>query len=168
MIVANIGKVTELIEHRGSLQSAHEKALLYVAKGRYKIKRIVKTEVVQLWTDSSLVDPLNNPHRDIQRKIAIKPKLFLVGTENRIVASVMAGYDAHRGWINYLAMHPDHQDISNGRQIMAEVEDRLRAAGCSKINLQVRSTNSKVIEFYRRIGYQVDEVVSLGKHIKSE
>jgi hypothetical protein len=39
------GKVTELIEHMGGLQSAHEKALLYVAKGRYKIKRIVKTEV---------------------------------------------------------------------------------------------------------------------------
>ena len=47
--------MTELIEHRSSLQSAHEKALLYVAKGRYKIKRMVKTEVGEFWRDVGVV-----------------------------------------------------------------------------------------------------------------
>lgn len=80
----------------------------------------------------------------------------------------MAGYDGHRGWINYLAVHPGHQGNGIGRRLMAAVEARLQVIGCPKINLQVRSTNSKVIEFYRRIGYEVDDVVSLGKRLETD
>lgn len=51
MIVANMGKITELIEHRGSLKDAHQKALLYVSYGKYRIKRLVETEVGVFWRD---------------------------------------------------------------------------------------------------------------------
>jgi ribosomal protein S18 acetylase RimI-like enzyme len=87
---------------------------------------------------------------------------------DKIVATVMAGYDGHRGWINYLAVHPDHQHTGIGRNMMDEAEIRLRAAGCPKINLQVRRTNSKMIEFYRKIGYKLDDVVSLGKRLEPD
>jgi ribosomal protein S18 acetylase RimI-like enzyme len=126
-------------------------------------------QVVQLWTACGLVAPWNNPHRDIQRKLDVQPEFFLVGClAGEIVATVMAGYDGHRGWINYLAVHPDHQHTGMGRRMMHEAEIRLRAAGCPKINLQVRSTNTKVIEFYRKIGYKVDNVVSLGKRLEDD
>jgi ribosomal protein S18 acetylase RimI-like enzyme len=84
---------------------------------------------------------------------------------NKIVAAVMAGYDGHRGWINYLAVHPDHQHTGIARRMMNEAEMRLRVAGCPKINLQVRRSNTKVIEFYRKIGYKLDDVVSLDKRL---
>ncbi len=77
----------------------------------------------------------------------------------------MAGYDGHRGWINYLAIHPDHQHTGIARSMMDEAETLLRAAGCPKINLQVRRSNNTVIEFYRKIGYKLDDVVSLGKSL---
>jgi ribosomal protein S18 acetylase RimI-like enzyme len=77
----------------------------------------------------------------------------------------MAGYEGHRGWINYLAVHPSYQRNGIGRHMMDEAEIRLQDVGCPKINLQVRSTNSGVIEFYKRIGYKIDEVVSLGKRL---
>ena len=126
-------------------------------------------QVVQLWTDCGLAVPWNNPHRDIQRKLEVQPELFLVGyLTDRIIATVMAGYDGHRGWINYLAVHPDHQAIGIGRCMMAEAESRLRAAGCPKINLQVRRTNAKVIGFYKKIGYKLDDVVSLGKRLEHD
>jgi ribosomal protein S18 acetylase RimI-like enzyme len=80
----------------------------------------------------------------------------------------MAGYDGHRGWINYLAVHPDHQQTGIGRRMVEEVEIRLLAIGCPKINLQVRSTNTGVIEFYTRIGYKTDDVVSLGKRLEPD
>jgi ribosomal protein S18 acetylase RimI-like enzyme len=123
-----------------------------------------ETAVVQLWTDCGLVVPWNDPHRDIRRKLEMQPEMFLVAcSDGRIIATVMAGYDGHRGWINYLAVHPNHQRTGIGRRMMDEAELRLRAKGCPKINLQVRSANSGVIEFYKRIGYKMDDVVSLGK-----
>lgn len=125
--------------------------------------------VVRLWTDCGLVVAWNNPRHDIRRKLKVNPKMFLVGCLNgQIIATVMAGYEGHRGWINYLAVHPNHQRSGIGRRMMAEAEIRLRAAGCPKINLQVRSTNTGVIEFYEKIGYRVDDVVSLGKRLETD
>jgi ribosomal protein S18 acetylase RimI-like enzyme len=125
--------------------------------------------VVRLWIDCGLVVPWNNPQLDIQRKIDAQPDLFLVGSlAGEIIATVMAGYDGHRGWINYLAVHPDHRRTGIGRRMMDEAEIRLRAAGCPKINLQVRRTNSKVLDFYNKIGYARDDVVSFGKRLEPD
>ncbi|MCX5734802.1 MAG: GNAT family acetyltransferase [candidate division NC10 bacterium] len=125
--------------------------------------------VVQLWTDCGLVVPWNNPRRDIRRKLQVQAGMFLVGcVENQVVATVMAGYEGHRGWINYLAVSPRHQRAGIGRRMMEEAEALLRAAGCPKINLQVRSTNAAVIEFYKRIGFKIDDVVSFGKRLEPD
>jgi ribosomal protein S18 acetylase RimI-like enzyme len=88
--------------------------------------------------------------------------------DNRMVAAVMAGYDGHRGWVNYLAVAPDCWKSGYGRRMMEEAEARLRPLGCSKINLQIRSSNAEVIEFYQRIGYSVDDVVSMGKRLEDD
>ena len=125
--------------------------------------------VVRLWSGCGLVVPWNNPRRDIQRKLKVQADLFLVASlDNEVVATVMAGYDGHRGWINYLAVSPRHRRAGVGRRMMAEAEALLRAAGCPKINLQVRSTNAGVIEFYKRIGFNTDDVVSLGKRLEPD
>ena len=80
----------------------------------------------------------------------------------------MAGYDGHRGWINYLAVDPAHQRRGLGRAIMAEAERRLRACACPKINLQVRAGNTGVIEFYRELGFAVEDLVSMGKRLERD
>lgn len=125
-----------------------------------------ETAVIDLWVQCGLVAPQNNPHADIQRKLQVDPELFLVGrVGTEIVATVMAGYEGHRGWINYLAVAPSLQKSGYGRQIMAHAEGLLRERGCPKINLQVRSTNRQVIDFYKSLGFSIDEVVSLGKRL---
>ena len=124
--------------------------------------------VIALWRACDLVRPQNDPRKDIARKGRVNPEWFLVGedAEGRIVGSVMVGYEGHRGWINYLAVEPSRQRTGRGRALMAEAERLLRAAGCPKINLQVRSRNAGVIAFYERIGFGRDEVVSLGKRLE--
>ena len=125
--------------------------------------------VIHLWRRCDLIRPWNDPHRDIQRKLAVHPDLFLVGVlAGQVVACVMAGYEGHRGWLNYLAVAPEHQRHGLARAIVAEAERLLRAEGCPKINLQVRTSNASVVEFYRRLGYAVDDVVSLGKRLESD
>lgn len=125
--------------------------------------------VISLWRRCDLVRPWNNPHKDIQRKLAVRPDWFLVGLiDDRIVACVMAGYEGHRGWLNYLAVDPEHQRHGLARAIVAEAERLLRGAGCPKINLQIRTSNHAVIEFYHRLGYSTDDVVSMGKRLEHD
>lgn len=122
-----------------------------------------------LWRQCDLLRPWNDPAKDIRRKLAVRPDLFMVGVvDGNVVASVMAGYEGHRGWLNYLAVAPEHRRRGYGRALVAEAERLLLEAGCPKINLQVRSANRAVIEFYRRLGYAVDEVVSMGKRLEPD
>lgn len=122
--------------------------------------------VIGLWQACELTRPWNNPSLDIQRKMAIKDSLFLVAeTDGRITGSVMGGYEGHRGWINYLAVDPTIRKQGLGRALMLEVEKRLLALGCPKINLQIREGNNDVIAFYQAIGFTDDECRSFGKRL---
>lgn len=125
-----------------------------------------EASVISLWDRCGLLRPWNDPRKDIQRKLAVRPDQFLVGEiDGTIVATAMVGYDGHRGWIYYLAVSPDSQRQGLGRAIVEEAERLLREAGCPKINLQVRSTNHEVIGFYRSIGFVEDPVLSMGKRL---
>jgi ribosomal protein S18 acetylase RimI-like enzyme len=123
-------------------------------------------EVIKLWKTCSLVRPSNDPRKDILRKSRVNPELFLVGIlGNRVVATVMGGYEGHRGWANYLAVDPRHQKKGLGKNIMTSLEELLLAKGCPKINLQVRKDNQTALDFYSKIGFKVDDVISLGKRL---
>lgn len=127
------------------------------------------SSVISLWQRCELLRPWNDPTKDIQRKLRVQREFFLVGTLDEIVAATaMAGYEGHRGWVNYLAVDPEHRHQGFGRDIMNAVERLLSSAGCPKINVQVRGTNPTAIAFYRRLGYQVDDVVGLGKRLSPD
>ena len=122
--------------------------------------------LIQLWRDCGLTRPWNDPVKDIARKATVQADLFLVGKiDGVIVATVMGGYDGHRGWVNYLAVSPAHQRRGYATVLMRALEARLLAMGCPKINLLIRSGNLGVQAFYKRLGFQLDEVVSLGKRL---
>ncbi|MEH6592691.1 MAG: GNAT family acetyltransferase [Halioglobus sp.] len=123
-------------------------------------------DVVSLWRECALVTPQNDPVKDIERKLLVGPDLFLVGcNQNSIVATVMGGYEGHRGWINYLAVKPSEQRRGYGRAILQAAEALIQQKGCPKINLQVRATNEAVLAFYSANGYGNDNVVGLGKRL---
>ena len=128
-----------------------------------------KEAVIELWLACNLVVPQNNPEQDIERKLHVNPEWFLVGLQgDKIVATCMAGYEGHRGWINYLAVSPQLRRQGIARKMMLAAESRLLAAGCPKINLQVRVSNTDVIEFYKCIGYSDDHVIGLGKRLEPD
>ena len=122
--------------------------------------------VVELWRECGLVVAWNDPASDIRRKLRVQREMFLVGLlDSKLVATVMAGYEGHRGWINYLAVKPEFRKQGLGRRLIDEAEVRLIAAGCPKINLQIRKSNPDAVAFYERIGYSSDDVVSMGKRL---
>lgn len=125
-----------------------------------------ESAVIRLWTESDLVRPWNDPRKDIQRKLTVQRELFLVGVlGSELVATVMAGYDGHRGWVNYLAVAERHRRRGFGRILMQHVEARLKDMGCPKLNMQVRATNRAVVAFYAHLGYAEEQNISLGKRL---
>ena len=125
--------------------------------------------VVALWDACGLLRPWNDPRRDIARKVAEQPELFLVAEDGGVVVGAgMAGYDGHRGWVNYLAVQPELQGSGLGRAFMDEFERLLTERGCPKVNVQVREGNEQVLGFYASLGYAPDRAVSLGKRLVAD
>lgn len=139
--------------------------------GSFRIRPFAVSDteaVVALWRAAGLVKPWNDPYLDIERKLTVQPELFLVAEATGpagVVGSAMAGYDGHRGWVNYLAVADPERGTGLGRALMTEVERLLLERGCPKLNLQVRTSNTAVIAFYERLGYRLDDAVSLGKRL---
>ncbi len=125
--------------------------------------------VISLWERCGLIVPWNNPGMDIDRKLKVRRDLFVVGEAGSVlVATAMGGYDGHRGWINYLAVDPRFRRRGFGRALMEHLEKKLLESGCPKINIQVRRKNLEVIGFYTRLGYEDDDLVSLGKRLRED
>jgi ribosomal protein S18 acetylase RimI-like enzyme len=129
-------------------------------------ERADEPSIVRLWEECGLTRPWNDPHKDIARKLAVQPEMFLVGViDGTVMASVMAGYEGHRGWVNYLAVAARFRGRGFARALMQHVEELLLRRGCPKVSLLVRTSNPEAIAFYRHLGYIQDEAVSLGKRL---
>ena len=125
--------------------------------------------VIGLWQKCELTRPWNNPKLDIERKMKVNPELFLVGLkDDKVIASVMGGYEGHRGWVNYLAVDPEYRRQGLGRQMMEAVEKKLLEKGCPKINIQIRGDNTEAPVFYDKIGYKKEDRVSMGRRLKED
>ncbi len=129
-----------------------------------------KTAVAALWREVFPDSPpWNRPEADFRRKLAIQAELFYVAViGSEIVGTAMSGYDGHRGWVYYLAVSPRYRRQGIGTALMKQVEEGLRKMGCPKLNLQVRLSNPEAVLFYRRLGYQVEERISMGRLFKPE
>ena len=124
--------------------------------------------VIALWRECDLLR-WSDPKKDIARKMKVNPEWFLVGeSDGQVIATCMVGYEGHRAWINLLAVAPAHQRGGCGNALLTEAERLMRAVGCPKINLLVRTSNVAVIAFYQRLGFKVDEVVGLGKRLEPD
>ncbi len=112
--------------------------------------------VVALWSAVFPNDPQwNEPAEFIPRKRRFQPDLFWVAQDgDRIIGTVVAGYDGVRGWIYHLAVEPSKRRKGVARLLMEMAEVRLGALGCPKINLQVRTNNNGVVDFYKSLGYK--------------
>ena len=126
-----------------------------------------RQRVIALWEQIFTADaPHRKPETSIDNKLALGDEMFLVAEEySQLLGTVMYGYDGHRGWIYALAVDPQQRGKSIGSSLLKKAEDHLRQLGCLKINLQILESNLGVIDFYKKQGFYVDPVVSMGKKL---
>ena len=123
-----------------------------------------------LWLEAFPDDPPHNRAEvAIPAKLAVQPELFLVALDGgEVVGTAMAGYDGHRGWLYSVAVRRSHRRTGVATLLIGDAERRLAQLGCTKINLQVRAENAAVAAFYRGLGYEVEERVSMGKRLPAQ
>ena len=123
-----------------------------------------REEVIAIWRACDLVKPQNDPVLDFDLALQTQTAtVLLLEVASEVIGTVMVGFDGHRGWFYYLGIKPEHQNSGNGSALVAAAEDWLEAQGAPKAMLMVRHSNKKVIDFYKRIGYNVEEAFVLGK-----
>ncbi|AQG97894.1 GNAT family acetyltransferase [Burkholderia sp. KK1] len=127
--------------------------------------------VIALWRDvfpeyADASRPQRDPALSIANKMRTQPELFFVGLlDGQIAGTVMAGYDGHRGWVYSLAVASSLRGNGYGSALMQHAERALATLGCPKVNLQILSVKTELRGFYEKLGYRMDEVVSLGKRL---
>lgn len=123
-------------------------------------------EVITLWERCELLRPWNDPETDIERKVNHDASLFLVAeVGGEVVGSVMGGYDGHRGAAYYLGVHPEFRGRGIANALLNRLEKKLIARGCPKLMVMVREENELVQGMYERLGYEHQEVITLGKRL---
>lgn len=120
-----------------------------------------------LWEEAFPDDPpWNRADSAIPEKTGFQPGLLFVAVaDGTVIGTVMAGYDGHRGWLYSVAVRAGARRGGVGTALVRHAEDALKALGCGKINLQVRATNEAVVHFYERLGYAIEDRVSLGRRL---
>lgn len=127
-----------------------------------------ESAVVELWGICFPDDPPWNDPRDvIRRKMTEQPELFLVAlVGDDVVGTALAGFDGFRGWVNRVATHPSHRRKGITSQLMRVAEKGLAEMGCPKLNLQVRAESASAVEFYKYVGYAIENRVSMSKRLE--
>lgn len=129
--------------------------------------------VAALWDACGLTRPWNPPARDIAFARATPTADILVAEDTAagngaLFASVLCGHEGHRGWMYYVAVHPDRQGSGLGKRMVKAAEDWLAAQGCWKVMLMVRRENATVQDFYAGLGYEHSDVVVLSRGISRD
>lgn len=125
--------------------------------------------VIALWQSCDLTRPWNDAAADFQLAMEGETSAVLIlDRAGQIVATIMVGFDGHRGWVYYLAVDPGHRRAGHGRRMMEEAEQWLQKRNAPKIQLMVREDNQLAIGFYQALGYEIQPVVTIGRRLESE
>jgi len=132
-----------------------------------KFREPDKSSLINLWQAVFPDDPPHNePSVVIEAKLVVDDLILIAETEGELIGACMAGYDGHRGWLYAVAVDPAHRRKGVGEKLVKHAIQTLRERGCIKVNLQIRSTNTEVAAFYKSLGFNVEDRLSMGRFIE--
>ncbi len=128
--------------------------------------------IVDLWIASGL--PASTAGRDgrgaFRTQLRQFPTSYLVAEREGLLVGVILGTHDHRkGWINRIAVHPDHRRRGLGGDLMAACERAFMALGIEIFAALVEADNADSISAFRAVGYKSDiPVVYFHKRLRPD
>ncbi len=94
------------------------------------------------------------------------PGTFLVAVRGgEIVGSALGGWDGRRGWIYHVATAPAERRTGLATKLVRQIEERLRALGCKKVNAMVVDANDDGAAFWTSLGYTPAPARQFGREL---
>jgi uncharacterized protein len=123
-----------------------------------------------LWSEAGLHFKAEYVAQELQSALARNPDLVIVddggsGSRTGLAGSVFGTFDGRRGWLNRLAASTNARRQGIGTALVHELERRLRAMGCVKINLLIEPDNAAVVPFYERLDFRSRRLTFMEKWI---
>ena len=119
--------------------------------------------ILHLWSGAGLeFSPRGRDSKEhLAKEMHDNPEMFLGMFEQDIlIGTVFGTFDGRKGWINRLAVHPEHRNKGLGKTLIEEIEKRLKAKGARIIAVFVYDDNKPSLEVFKRSGYLVFEGVT--------
>lgn len=125
-----------------------------------------KDPLIALWEEVfPNAAPHNQPAKVIAEKLLVDDLIFVAEGQGEILGACQAGYDGHRGWLYGVAVSPGHRRRGVGTELVKAALKALQERGCGKVNLQIRAGNYAVAAFYETLGFEVEDRISMGRHL---
>jgi ribosomal protein S18 acetylase RimI-like enzyme len=115
--------------------------------------------IVELWRESGLSVRLQGRESEsaFSRQVERFGELYLVATDgDRIVGVIFGSHDGRKGWINRLAVLPDHRRSGLASRLVAACEIALAADGIEIIAALIEPENAASCNLFERLGYRND------------
>jgi ribosomal protein S18 acetylase RimI-like enzyme len=120
--------------------------------------------LAELWEAAGLKVRAADVPAELSAVLARDPGLVVVAEDaDGLAAAVLGTFDGRRGWVSRLATRPGRREHGYASALLAELERRLAARGCRKVNLLIEQDNNKVTGFYRQHGYTEDQLIFMEK-----
>ena len=130
-------------------------------------------QAAALWQAAGLTRPWNDPVADCLHALRSPASTVLwveqedpSGSPSSVVGTALVGEDGHRGWVYYVAVDEALRGRGIGAALMRSAEEWLAARGVGKLMLMVRAENHAVQEFYRGLGYEPQDVMTMGRWLR--
>ena len=134
-----------------------------------KFSLVFYDEVIQLWRNAGLGVSSSDSKGEVEKMLNRNPDLFLIGTlKDKVVAVVMGAFDGRRGYVHHLAIDPTYQRQGYGTKIMTKLNENFRQKGIHKIHLFIEKRNKEVIDFYRNLGWEIREDLTMMSFVPDE
>ncbi len=131
-----------------------------------KHQKTDRNSLIDLWKTTFPDTPSHNqPDKIIDAKLAVDDLIFVAEQDGALIGSCMAGYDGHRGWLYAVAVLEEYRRKGIGAELVNTAMAALKELGCIKVNLQIRATKTKVAAFYKSLGFETEERLSMGAFI---
>jgi ribosomal protein S18 acetylase RimI-like enzyme len=122
--------------------------------------------LTKLWLEAGLGFRLGDDIDSVRVKVGRDPELFLVAEEGgKLVGSVLGAWDGRRGWIYHLGVLPNYRRSGVASMLVAELEERMKEKGVSKVNGLVYEWNSASLSFFKGAGYSIQSMMEVEKQL---
>jgi ribosomal protein S18 acetylase RimI-like enzyme len=142
-------------------------------KNQYEIREMTPEDfsaVRALWTRTGIGLTASDEPEELSRMIRHNPGLCIVAMEKKtktIISAVMGGFDGRRGWVHHLAVDPNFQRQKIGTEMVKELVERFRMRNVVKIKLEVTKNNISVVEFYKKLNWELrNDIVTMTLALK--